>query len=96
MTIKRNGIEIELTEAEMRQAYEELHERYNREDITNNICPDWVIPSIPESVISNPEFIDDCAEAYQQWQDEDDSWHRLVRNAVIETAHEWEKNGRYA
>ena len=100
MKIVRNGIEIELTEQEVEDAYRERRRYYNMEDIRSkleNMIEEYEgEPEEPilKKFLEDEETIRDLAEDFDNALDENDSFMEsfwLTAEAVIEDAIEDEK-----
>lgn len=103
MKITRNGIEIELTEQEIEDAYRERRRYYNMEDIRSkleNMIEEYEgEPEEPilKKFLEDDEAIRDLAEDFDNALDENDSFMEsfwLTAEAVIEDAIEDEKEDK--
>lgn len=100
MKIMRNGIEIELTEQEIEDAYRERRRYYNMEDIRSkleNMIEEYDGESeepILKKFLEDEEAIRDLAEDFDNALDENDSFMEsfwMTAEAVIKDAIEDEK-----
>lgn len=92
MKINRNGVDIELTRFELRDAYEEYQRICDREDIMTMLDFHEDDASFEEAYGITPDVLESiveyCAVRYRKYQDETNNWfdnaNDAIRDVVIE------------
>lgn len=98
MTIYRNGVPIDLTSEERREAYKEQQEFYDRQNIKDNL--DWILETVNTEyneweLIENQEFVDEAAKYSRNLQDSEDmSFTAAMTEGVRRAIREMELKSR--